>query len=204
MVGFSQYFLEKSHSSILGCLIDEVIRNSGIEVKDLAAVAISEGPGSYTGLRIGTSSTKGLCFGLDIPLIGVNTLLSMASGAIGVNINDALLCPMLDARRMEVYCIVTNNQLEIIEETKPVIVDENSFIEYFEKGRVLFFGDGSEKCKSALNHPNALFLDDIHPSAKDVGVLAWEKFKNEDFVDLTYFEPFYLKAFKAGKPKTLV
>ncbi len=204
LISFSQYFLEKSHSSILMPLIDETIRHSGIEISELDAVAISEGPGSYTGLRIGTSTAKGLCFGLDIPLIAINTLLSMAHGACKSIINPDLLCPMLDARRMEVYCMIVDDQLRIIQEIEPTIIDENSYGNILDDHSILFFGNGSSKCKPFIKKSGATFMDDIHPSAKEIGDLAWIKYEQNDFVDLVSFEPFYLKAFKPGKPKQLI
>ena len=204
IVALSQYFVEKSHSSILTPLIEETLQHSGIKIEDLSAVAISEGPGSYTGLRIGTSTAKGICFALDIPLIAVNTLLSMAHEVNLFNQNKALLCPMLDARRMEVYSLVTDADLNIIQETLPIIIDEESFKATLAGNEVLFFGNGSEKCSSVIRSGNAVFLKEIHPSAKNIGALAWKAFEQKSFVDLAYFEPFYLKPFLAGKPKQLV
>ncbi|MDA0194705.1 MAG: tRNA (adenosine(37)-N6)-threonylcarbamoyltransferase complex dimerization subunit type 1 TsaB [Bacteroidetes bacterium] len=205
LIAFTQYLLEKSHSSILTSLIDEMIKHSGIKLNDINAVAVSEGPGSYTGLRIGTSTAKGLCFGLDIPLINISTLLSMAYGISNLNPNKAYLCPMLDARRMEVYCLIADSGLKIIREIKPEIIEENSFEDILKKNEVFFFGNGAAKCKDILGHnPNAQFYNNIHPNAKDIGGLAWLRYQKREFADLTYFEPFYLKAFKPGKPKTLV
>ncbi len=204
IISFSQYFLEKSHSSILAPLIEETITHCRIKMSDLSTVAISEGPGSYTGLRIGTSTAKGLCFGLDIPLIAVNTLLSMAHSVRKNNINQSLLCPMLDARRMEVYCLVADNELQILQNVEPKIINKESFQNLLSDNSMIFFGDGSTKCKAVINSRQAIFLDDVHPSAKKIGDLAWLKFQQNDFVDLASFEPFYLKAFKAGKPKQLI
>lgn len=201
---FSQYFIEKSHSSILTPLISETVSHSGLQMPDLSAVAISEGPGSYTGLRIGTSTAKGICFGLDIPLIAINTLLAMAAGVSKTVVDDSLLCPMLDARRMEVYSLVSDRDLNLVRKVEPQIIDENSFSEYLESNKVTFFGNGSDKCKTVIHSENARFIDDINPSAKEIGTLACAKFENQDFVDLAKFEPFYLKAFRAGKPKQLI
>ncbi len=204
LISFSQYFLEKSHSSILTSLIDETVRHSGINMSAVSAVALSEGPGSYTGLRIGTSTAKGLCFGLDIPLISVGTLISMAFGINKINFNRSLLCPMLDARRMEVYCLVADHNLHTLQEVEPKIIDEKVFHGFLSENSVIFFGDGSTKCKTVITSGQAIFIDDIHPSAKEIGDLAWLKYQQNNFVDLTYFEPFYLKAFRAGKPKQLI
>ena len=204
IVSCSQYHLEKSHSSILVPLIEETLHHCGISKDDLSAVAISEGPGSYTGLRIGTSTAKGLCFGLEIPLIAVSTLMSMAYEVNQNNVSEALLCPMLDARRMEVYNLITNRRLEIIEDVRPNIIDEDSFQELLKSNEMLFFGDGSSKCKEVISHDSAIFIEGVVPSARNIGALAWIKFQQQVLADLAYFEPFYLKAFKAGKPKQLV
>ena len=205
LIAFSQYFMEKSHSSILTNLIAEVVRNSSHEMKDINAVAISEGPGSYTGLRIGTSTAKGICFALDVPLIAVSTLMSMCRGVARSNYRKSLLCPMIDARRMEVYSLICNHELQIVKDISPMIIDEQSFEDLLSKQEILFFGDGSEKCQPVIGgSKNAVFLPDVHPSARDIGDLGWAKYQNNEFADLAYFEPFYLKAFRAGKPKQLV
>ena len=204
LLAFSQYFLEKSHSSILTPLIQETVRNSGLEMTDLSVIAISEGPGSYTGLRIGTSTAKGLCFGLDIPLVAVNTLFAMAAAVSKYNLNDSFLCPMLDARRMEVYSMLLKSNLDIVDPVTPLIIDSTSFKEYLENEQIMFFGNGSNKCKEVIESGNAIFVDGVHPDAAAVGEIAWQKFVDKDFVDVAGFEPYYLKAFRAGKPKQLI
>ena len=184
-----------SHSELLHSFIEEVLKESNFKLSNLDAVAVSKGPGSYTGLRIGVSTAKGLCFGNNIPLISIPTLESMATSQKG----DYTFLPMLDARRMEVYACVFNSSLQEIRKTEAEIIDENSYAEFLEKGKVLFFGDGAEKCKGIIKHENAEFVDNIFPSAKDMAGISEEKFNRQDFEDTAYFEPFYLKDFIATK-----
>lgn len=191
-----------SHSSLLSPAIDNLMNLTGLKLSEVSAIAISKGPGSYTGLRIGTSTAKGLCYALNIPLISIETLKGMASGL--VNPEQYYLCPMLDARRMEVYTSTFDSSLNIIEATRPVILDENSFTYILEDNKVIFFGDGSLKFKNIISHNNALFIDGISPQADNIGLLAYEKLKIEDFEDLAYFEPYYLKEFRATKPKSML
>lgn len=185
-----------SHAELLHPFIEDVLNETNYKLTDLDAVAVSKGPGSYTGLRIGVSAAKGICFGNDIPLISISTLESMARSQKG---KDFTLVPMLDARRMEVYASVYNSSLNEIRETSAEIIDENSYSEYLEKDKVLFFGDGAPKCKDIIKHNNAYFIDDVFPSAKDMGEIAEFKFNGSSFEDSAYFEPFYLKDFIATK-----
>ena len=202
LLAVQELFIDKSHSGQLTLAIDNLVKNAGLELKDLSAVAVSEGPGSYTGLRIGTSTGKGLCYALDIPLLAVNTLEAMAAQAKKFNLHDALLCPMLDARRMEVYCMLADASGKTIRETEAKVLDEDSFSVELAEGPVIFFGSGAEKTKQLFgNNKNALYWDDVQPSAVGVGILAYEKFKNEQFEDVAYFEPFYLKEFRLTTPK---
>lgn len=201
LIGLQQYSIDKSHSSLLHVIIDQLIRNCGVSIDDLDGIAVSAGPGSYTGLRIGVSSAKGLCFALDKPLIAVNTLEAMAKQVSNINTEKALLCPMIDARRLEVYGIILDHKLTIMEETEAIIVEENSFDRYFQGNKVIFFGDGSGKCKNILNNENAIFLENIVPSAKEIGELATQKYIKEDFENLASYEPFYLKEFRIIKSK---
>ena len=201
MIGLQQYDIEKSHSALLHIMIEQLLVNSGVEKSQLDAIAISAGPGSYTGLRIGVSTAKGLCLALDKPLIAVNTLEAMARQVANTNASDALLCPMIDARRLEVYCLQMNSKGEVIVETEAVIIDEKSFEKELNKGRVLFFGDGSDKCRELIRHENAVFVENIVPSAREVGQLAQEKFKKGEFENLAYYEPFYLKEFRIIESK---
>lgn len=201
LIGLQQYNIDKSHSSLLHVIIDQLIQNCGLSKSDLDAIAISAGPGSYTGLRIGVSSAKGFCFALDKPLIAVNTLEAMAKQVSNINTEKVLLCPMIDARRSEVYGMIFDHNLTIIEETEAIIVDEHSFDKYLQENRIIFFGDGSGKCKTILNNENAVFIDNIIPSAKEIGELATQKYLKEDFENLAYYEPFYLKEFRIIKSK---
>lgn len=184
-----------THSEKLHLFIDELIKKGGISYKDLSAVALSKGPGSYTGLRIGTSTAKGLCFALDIPLIAIDSLQILAQQ---VNLNDGLVIPMIDARRMEVYIAIFDQNHNKISETAALIIDENSFSDISEKA--YFVGDGAEKCKTVLQQKNFIFLSEIiYPSANEMSELSYQKFQNEGFEDIAYFEPFYLKEFFTGK-----
>ena len=192
-----------SHSANVAVFIDEVLKEVKKTPKDLDAVAVSKGPGSYTGLRIGVSSAKGLSYGLGIPLISIETLKAMTYGVLKNNIIDknALFCPMIDARRMEVYSAFYNANLLQIREVQADIVDETTYLEYLEKYSIYFFGNGSEKCKDILlQHSNAHFIEDIHLSSTYMIELAEEKYKQQEFENAAYFEPFYLKDFIAAKP----
>jgi tRNA threonylcarbamoyladenosine biosynthesis protein TsaB len=197
--------IDKSHSGLLTVLIQNALQYAGIGMQELGAVAVSAGPGSYTGLRIGTSTAKGLCYALDIPLIAINTLEAMAHEAAAFVPEGALLCPMIDARRMEVYCLLANRQGQVKEPMQAKVIDATSFRRVLEQQPVYFFGDGAAKCQPLLgDHPHARFLPGIVPSAVPVGALAWQKFEAAQFEDLAYFEPVYLKEFQGSKPKTLV
>lgn len=189
---------EYSHAEKLHEFIKQVVDEAGIELEELKAVAVSKGPGSYTGLRIGVSAAKGLCFALDIPLISVNTLQVLA---LSISISEGVVIPLLDARRMEVYSAVFNSENESLREVKAEIISEDSFKEYLNKQKVYFVGDGVEKCKGIITHKNAIFIDDKLPSANEMSILSFEKLKNKNFEDVAYFEPYYLKEFVAIKPK---
>lgn len=167
------------------------------------AISVSGGPGSYTGLRIGVSTAKGLCYGFDIPLIAIDTLQIICADAVSkLTIEkNALLCPMIDARRMEVYTAFYNADLENVKPVWAEIVTENSFSDALEKQIVYFFGNGSDKCRKVITHPNARFISDIEPLASNMINLADQKFKAGKFADTAYFEPFYLKEFQATTPK---
>ena len=194
-----------SHSSELTGFIEEVFTRTGRAISELDAIAVSAGPGSYTGLRIGVSSAKGLAYALDIPLIGIGTLNSMACGAkeeAGPGDECKYFCPMIDARRMEVYCAVFDNSLQMVRETEAEIINGQSFSGFLNEGKVLFFGNGAEKCEPLLSfHPNAIFRGGMGASARHMCSRAWEKFEKKSFEDVAAFEPSYLKDFIAGKPK---
>lgn len=194
--------IDKSHSGLLTVLINDLIKYAGYNLSDLSGLAVSEGPGSYTGLRIGASTAKGLCYSLDIPVITVNTLEAMGRAVLTFAEEESLICPMIDARRMEVYYLLMNQKGEVVEQTHPKVIDETSFAGELEKQKVYFFGDGAAKCQSQLgSHPNARFISGIVPSAVQVGEIGLEKLAAQEFADLAYFEPLYLKEFYSPKPK---
>jgi tRNA threonylcarbamoyladenosine biosynthesis protein TsaB len=169
--------MQYSHSSLLTTFIDEVFNEAGIGFHEADAVAVSMGPGSYTGLRIGVSAAKGLCYALDIPLIAVNTLHSLAATAAeSGKIHADFFVPMIDARRMEVYNAVYDKSLREIRETAAEIIDGSAFSDFLEKGKVAFFGDGAPKCREVISHKNAQFYDDVHPGVKGLLNFAIEKF----------------------------
>lgn len=190
-----------SHAEKLHSFILEVLKQSGKSMQDIDAIAVSKGPGSYTGLRIGVSTAKGLCFALDKPLISIPTL-NVLSQIVDANQGDFII-PLLDARRMEVYSAIFDDNYKQIRETQAEIIDENSFSEYLNRGKVYLVGDGSAKCSEVIVHDNIVFLNDKFPSAKEMAKLSYDKLINDDFEDVAYFEPFYLKDFVAGIPKKL-
>lgn len=190
-----------THAEHITLYIQEVLKQAGRTFSELDAIAVSMGPGSYTGLRIGVSTAKGLCFALDKPLIAIPTLKSMATSQFSTPDSQLplLLCPMIDARRMEVYCAVYDNYFNEVRKTEAVIITENSFTDLLKENTVYFFGDGAVKCKEVLGiHKNAVFIDNIFPSAKYLAKLAYDSFSRQRFENLALFEPFYLKDFVAG------
>ncbi|RKR83043.1 tRNA threonylcarbamoyladenosine biosynthesis protein TsaB [Mucilaginibacter gracilis] len=194
------------HAEVITVFIDELFKQTDKLFTDIDAVVVSAGPGSYTGLRIGVSTAKGLCFSIDKPLVAVETLLAMAYGFIkrgDINITpDTLLCPMIDARRMEVYTALFDAAGNELKPTTADIIDEQSFAAVLATNRVIFFGDGAAKCKEALSHqPNAIFAQSFSNSATDLLLPGIKKINNNTFEDVAYFEPFYLKDFIAGVKK---
>jgi len=187
------------HSSRLNLVIEKLMKRAGMNLHDIDAICIDKGPGSYTGLRIGVSTAKGLSYALDKALLSTNTLQTMAYYYKSVSglAENILLCPMIDARRMEVYYSLFDSNLNSIEETKAAVIDENFLAEYLSDKKAIFIGNGADKCKQALsNNENAMFTEtDIYPSAKAMLPLAESKFKNKEFEDVFSFEPFYLKDF---------
>ena len=180
-----------SHAEKLHVFFEAILKENNLTFKNLSAIAISQGPGSYTGLRIGVSAAKGLSYSLDIPLIAVDTLASLASQ---VKFNDGIIIPMIDARRMEVYSAIFNSNLEKIRAVEAQIIAENSFSDI--SGKIYVVGDCQEKLKTVLTKDNFVFLDDIiYPSSKEMSLLSFEKYQKNDFVDVAYFEPYYLKDF---------
>lgn len=198
---------KNAHSSLLTVLIEKLLKESRIKIEDIDAVAVSKGPGSYTGLRIGVSVAKGFCYALDKYLISLCTLQSMAYGmTTNVDLRQfdqyVLFCPMIDARRMEVYSALYDLNNNEVREVQAEIIDANSFSQQLITSKVVFFGDGSGKCKEMLSyHPNAVFFDDFYPSSIHLAELAEKKYHQSLFEDIAYFEPFYLKDFIAGKPR---
>lgn len=218
LLGSKELLTPQSASSQLAPIIDQLLKDSKISSKEINAVAVASGPGSYTGLRIGVATAKGLCFALQIPLIAINTLELMAyqvknlspysfpsflERGLGGEVGEALLCPMLDARRMEVYCLLTDLNLNIIEQTQAKIIDQESFKEWLDRRTIFFFGNGADKCKDIIKHINAIFVQDINPSASQLGEMAFQKFIRNEVEDLSSFEPRYLKEFMIKKPKTV-
>ncbi len=197
-----------NHSKLLTVFIDGLLKENQLDASSFHAVAVSSGPGSYTGLRIGVSAAKGFCYGAGIPLISVSPLTSMVHGVLQKNdLNvegGSYLVPMIDARRMEVYCAIFNTKGEQAGEVSAEVIDENSFSGLLVNHKVYYFGDGAEKCKSVLKGSNAVFVDGVTTSATNMAKIAHDKYIAEDFVDLAYYEPFYLKRFIATKPKNNV
>ncbi len=184
-----------SHAEFLHVFIEKLLEENGLKTKDLHAIAVSQGPGSYTGLRIGVSAAKGLCFAVDIPLIAVETLTVLAHQ---VHMQNGLIIPMIDARRMEVYSAIFNSKLEKTRGVEAQILDETTFSDINET--IYILGDCQEKIKTVLTDKKFVFLEDnIFPSAKEMSALSFEKYKNNDFVDVAYFEPYYLKDFMVTK-----
>ena len=217
LLGVKESSARNVHSAMLTTFIGEIINSSGFSYGSLDAIAVSMGPGSYTGLRIGVATVKGLCYALDKPMIAVPTLQAMAAGinyklqitndGSGENIEyrrpgSLLICPMIDARRMEVYCGVFDHANREVREVRAEVIDEFSFGEFLADHVVVFGGEGADKSKPFLsNHPNALFMDGFQASALFMAGIAAEKSRQQQFENLAYFEPFYLKDFVAGKPR---
>ena len=206
----------QNHSEKITLFIDSVMKKAGISYNDLDAVAVSMGPGSYTGLRIGVSTAKGICYAVSKPLIAVETLHAMAFGGLSVISTDAvssvisterserrnlLLIPAIDARRMEVYAAIFDENINKIKDTEAVIIDENSFADLKKDHHLYLFGDGADKCAEVFaNDDKTTVIKDFYCSAKYMNVIAQQKLDNKDFVDVAYFEPFYLKDFVPGTP----
>ncbi|WP_430410311.1 tRNA (adenosine(37)-N6)-threonylcarbamoyltransferase complex dimerization subunit type 1 TsaB [Kordia sp.] len=198
------YFKEEndknySHSEKLHVFIKEACQTAKITPNDLAAIVVGKGPGSYTGLRIGVSTAKGLCFASDISLIAIETLEILAQS---IKITDGVIVSLLDARRMEVYASVFDTTYKQIRATKATIITEDAFADYLAKGKVHFIGNGAEKCKDIIIHENAVFYDEVYfPSAKHMIPLGMERHAKNEVEDVAYFEPYYLKDFVVTKPK---
>ncbi len=208
IIGFQELDSKNSHAEILNGFIQTVLKESHHTFSDLNAIAVSEGPGSYTGLRIGVSTAKGLCYSLDIPLIAIGTLASLAwhtrenTSAEILEKENLLFCPMIDARRMEAYTAHYNLNIEEVRKVEAEVIDEHTYAELLEKNIFVFSGDGAKKYQDLYqNNPNAYFLPELMASARGMVRMAEEKFRNKDFADLAYFEPYYFKNYIAGIPK---
>ncbi|MGN7890165.1 tRNA (adenosine(37)-N6)-threonylcarbamoyltransferase complex dimerization subunit type 1 TsaB [Dyadobacter sp. 22481] len=195
-------FTDKSSSAMLTTLMRDSVAHAGFKLADVDAIVVAKGPGSYTGLRVGVSTAKGLCYALDKPLIAINTLQAMAL-QLAPFFPEHLLCPMIDARRMEVYAAVLDDNNAFVQETQAVIMNENSFEDLLADRQVVFLGDGAAKCRPILEkHSNAIFpAIDIKPSARTIGQLGTIAFQNAQFEDVASFEPYYLKDFMSPAPR---
>jgi len=202
--------IPQSASSKLAVMIDQLFKTTHISPDSVKGVVVSSGPGSYTGLRIGVATAKGFCFALNVPLLSINTLELMTYQVISSfpeqkligELGDALFCPMLDARRMEVYCLIADQKLNVLEQTNAKVIDELSFDIWLKKNVIYFFGNGAIKCKSLITHTNSRFIDDVIPLASMLGELGYKKFQLNQFENVSSFEPLYLKDFVAKKPKS--
>jgi tRNA threonylcarbamoyladenosine biosynthesis protein TsaB len=197
-----------SHAELLTVFIEELMAENSFKLNQLDAVAVSKGPGSYTGLRIGVSVAKGLCYGLDIPLIAVNSLEIMGTYAAkhfsqGAD-KSTLFCPMIDARRMEVYTALYDSQGKEIKPVSAEIIDEHFLADYLNNSKILFFGNGAEKCKTQITHPNAIFKGPEKTSAQFMHKLTEAKCNKKEFENVAYFEPYYLKNFVATISKNKI
>ncbi len=198
-----------SHAALLTVLIERLMAQSSKAMSDLDAVAVSSGPGSYTGLRIGVSVAKGICYALHKPLIAIPSLQILAAGVWLSEITrdsdkKTLICSMIDARRMEVYSALYNVNLTLAGEIKAEIIDDQSYSKELEKNSIIFAGNGAQKCKDFIHHPKAVFLDGVNPLASQMAKLAFCAFEDKKFESVAYFEPFYLKDFIATIPKRKV
>ena len=200
LVALSEVHIDQSHASKLPELVRQTLSGAGVSFSGLQAVAVSSGPGSYTGLRIGTSTAKGIAYALSIPIIAVTSLEILASQMNSYNTGRFLLCPMIDARRMEVYCALFDSELSQVLPTQAMVIDNNSFNDVLSVNSILFFGNGAQKCKGVIEHPNAFFIPDVYPSASKLGDMALKKYNTQSIENLENFEPFYLKDFVAKSP----
>lgn len=205
LLGQAELRLEKSHSTHLTVLIEQLVTNAGHALADLGAVALSDGPGSYTGLRIGAAAAKGLCFALDVPLLAVGTLPALAHqvAARTPRPDTYLYCPMLDARRQEVYTALYQANGQALLPPTNLVLDETSLAEHLAHHSVLFFGSGAAKFQPLVAaNPNAVFLAGAQPSAVSIGELAYAAYQRQEFQDVAYYEPFYLKEVYTTTPKS--
>ncbi len=212
LIGSLELTDNRSHAAGLTVIIEKLLKQKEFDINKLNALCISMGPGSYTGLRIGVSVAKGINYALNIPLLAINTLEILTIGLLlsgelrnfNFENSDFLLCPMIDARRMEVYCGFYNSKAELTNEISAKIIDENSFTDVLKNKKIVFFGGGSEKCREVIQNPNAIFIDNFNPHASYMVSRATDLYNNKKFENLAYFEPFYLKDFVATISKKSV
>ena len=208
LVAFKESWQDQSTASMLTVMIDQLFKDSGFQKTQIGALIIAAGPGSFTGLRIGVATAKGICYALGIPLISVNTLSLMTSQLVDQlsaehDLEDVFFCPMLDARRMEVYCMVTNTAGQSIEPIQAKVIDEQSFSGLLDQKKIYFFGEGADKCKNSICHTNAKFVSGIKPVASSLGAIGFRKFGQHEFENTDLFEPLYLKDFVIKKPNLI-
>lgn len=211
-IGCKETSEEKSHASLITIFIKQLLEENKIHLHHLNAVVVSKGPGSYTGLRIGVSVAKGICYGANIPLISIDTLQALSFGIpdhteiINTSIPSSgfWLCPMLDARRMEVYTAFYDTNYTIKRSVVADIITPESYKDILHDRKIVFFGSGSIKCKPVITHPNAIFLDNVAASALKMAMFSHEAFVNKKFEDVAYFQPFYLKEFQTTTPKNKI
>ncbi len=204
IIAKKELYEANSHATHLTVFIQELFEGlNDIYIKDIDAVAVSSGPGSYTGLRIGVSVAKGICYALNKPLIAITSLEALATAALdNENLNEeTLICPMIDARRMEVYTALFDYNITLLNDITAEIIDENSFSKELAGKSIIFLGDGAAKCKDTILSENAIFIENKAPLASNMVKTAYKKFQNQEFEDVAYFEPFYLKDFVATTPK---
>lgn len=204
LLAIAEVHVPQAHASKLAVLIEDIFKLTAVDKGQLQAVAVSYGPGSYTGLRIGTSTAKGICYALNLPLLAVSPLHSMTLQVQKFNFQKGLLCPMLDAKRMEVYHLLVSPEGNIVAPVQARVIEASSFAQELEQCPVLFFGPGASKCRETITHPNAHFIDDIFPSAVFMGSIAYDYFVSGKTEDLFNYEPVYLKEFVAKKSKPLI
>ncbi len=210
LISFRESLTDKSHSALLGVFVEEILKENKIPVSQLDAIAVSKGPGSYTGLRIGVSTAKGLCYGGNIPLISLNTLKIMTFGLINnhflnkisfTSTDNILLCPVIDARRLEVFTAIYDHLNNTIEDTNAKIIKSTSYEKYLKKKKLIFFGTGANKCSKIIENKNAIFIENFNTSARYMISLSEEAYNKKKFENVAYFEPYYLKDFIATIPK---
>ncbi len=201
LISCKQLDRPQAHAEELAVMIQETLAQGKASVRDLHAVAVSAGPGSYTGLRIGVSTAKGLCYALRLPLLAVSTLEIMVESIRWQQEKPVMFCPMLDARRMEVYCQLFSFDGQAVSPVRAIVIDPLAFAAELSNGPVIFFGSGAAKCMSVIHHVNAQFRNDVFPNAKEMGSLALNRWVSDLWEDLSSYEPFYLKEFYFRKPE---